>query len=110
MHKKDIPGRPVVRSIDCHTSKLSKFVDHYLQPSIKALPYYVKDIPDFVNKLENVEDTSKDSILVTLGVKALYPNILNHVGREAVKETLNNQANKPITTRVIVKCLFLILA
>ena len=25
--KKDIPGRPVVSSIDCHTSKLSKFVD-----------------------------------------------------------------------------------
>ena len=33
VHKKDIPGRPVVSSIDCHTSKLSKFVDHYLQPS-----------------------------------------------------------------------------
>ena len=33
--KKDIPGRPVVSSIDCHTSKLSKFVDHYLQPKQK---------------------------------------------------------------------------
>ena len=27
VHKKDIPGRPVVSSIDCHTSKLSKSVD-----------------------------------------------------------------------------------
>ena len=29
VHMKDIPGRPVVSSMDCHTSKLSKFVDHY---------------------------------------------------------------------------------
>ena len=63
--KKVIPGKPVVSSIDCHTNKLSKFVDHYLQPYAKALLSYVKDIPDFINKLENVKDTSKDFTLVT---------------------------------------------
>ena len=31
VRKKDIPGRPVVSSIYCHASKLSKFVDRYLQ-------------------------------------------------------------------------------
>ena len=35
VHKKDIPGRSAVSSIDCHTSKLYKFVDHYLQPQTK---------------------------------------------------------------------------
>ena len=30
VHKKDILEWPVVSSIDCHTSKLSKFVNHYL--------------------------------------------------------------------------------
>ena len=35
VHKKDIPGQSVVSSIDCHTSKLYKFVDHYLQPQAK---------------------------------------------------------------------------
>ena len=30
VHKKDMLGWPVVSSIDFHTSKLSKFVDHYL--------------------------------------------------------------------------------
>ena len=96
LHKKDIPGRPVVSSIDCHTSKLSKLTDHYLQLHAKALPSYVKDSTDFINKLENVKDTSKESILVTLDVKALYTNIPNHEGIEAVKETLNNKAKKPI--------------
>ena len=43
-----------------------------------------------------MKDTSKESILVTLDVKALYTNIPNHEGIEAVKETLNNKAKKPI--------------
>ena len=62
-----------------------------------------------MNKLENVKDTSKDSILVTLDVKALYTNIPNHETIEAVKNTLNNQAKKPIATRVIIKFLYLML-
>ena len=68
VHKKAIAGWPVVSSTDCHTSKLSKFVDHYLQPHTRTLPSYVKDTTDFINKVENVKDTSKDSILVTLDV------------------------------------------
>ena len=103
VHKKDIPGWPVVSSIDCCTSKFSKFVDHYLQPLVKSLPSYVKNTTDFINKLENVKDTLEVSILATLDVKALHTNILNHEGIEAVKETLINQAKKPIATRVIIK-------
>ena len=38
VHKKDITGRPAVCSTDCHTGKLSKFVDHYLHSHVKALP------------------------------------------------------------------------
>ena len=109
LHKQDIPGRPVVSSINCHTSKLSKFIDHYLQPLVKALPSYVKDTTDFKSKLENVKNTSKDTTLVTLDVKALYTNIPNYEGIEAVKETLNNQAKRPISTQVIIKFLYLIL-
>ena len=104
-----MPGRPLVSSIDCHTSKLSKFVDHYLQLHVKAPPSYVKDTTGFINKFQNVKDTSKDSILVTLAVKALYTNIPNHEGIEAVKEILSNQAKKPIATRVIIEFLYLIL-
>ena len=109
VHKKDIPGLPVVRSINCHTSKHSKFFDHSLHHHAKALPSYVKDTTDFINKHENVKDTSKDCILVTLDVKVLYSKIPNHEGIEAVKETLNNQAKKPIATRVITQSLYLIL-
>ena len=62
-----------------------------------------------MKKLENVQDTSKGSILVTLNLKALDTNIPKHEGIKAVRETLNNQATKSITARVIIKFLYIIL-
>ena len=91
--------------VNFHTSKS---VDHYLQPHEKSLPSYVKDTTNFINKFENVKDTLKDSILVKLNEEALYTNILSHEGIEAVKETLNNQTEKPIATWVIIKFLYII--
>ena len=32
IHKCNNPGRPVLSSVDCHTSKISEFVDHYMHP------------------------------------------------------------------------------
>ena len=43
LHKKDNPGRPVVRSVNCHISSISKYVDYYLQPIVKDIPSYVRD-------------------------------------------------------------------
>ena len=31
IHKEGKPGRPVISSIDCHTAKISKYVDFHLQ-------------------------------------------------------------------------------
>ena len=58
-----------------------------------------------------MKDISKDSILITLDVKALYSNISNHEVAQAVKETPNDQAKKPIQTpiQIIFKFLYLIL-
>ena len=90
VHKTNIPGRPAVSSVECHTSKISKFVDHYLQPHAKSLPSYVKDTSDFINRINETKDINKDTILVTLDVKSLYTNIPNHEGIEAVKSTLSS--------------------
>ena len=109
LNKKDIPGQPVVSSIDCHTSKLFKFFDHYLSTPRKSSTYLLKDTTDFIKKLENVKDTLKGSILVTLNLKALDTNIPKHEGIKAVRERLNNQATKSMTARVLIKFLCLIL-
>ena len=55
VHKTVLPGKLIVNSICFHASKVSKFVDHYLQTHAKALPSYVQEV-FFINKLETVKD------------------------------------------------------
>ena len=50
IHKVGNPGRPVVSSIDCHTSKISEFIDHHLQPIVQSTRSYVKDTNDMGRK------------------------------------------------------------
>ena len=53
IYKKGNPGRPVVSSVNCHTTKISKYIDHVLQPHVKELRSYVKDSMDFIRKINN---------------------------------------------------------
>ena len=73
------------------------------------MPSYIKDISDFINRINETIDINKDTIFATLDVKSLYTNIPNHEGTEAVKSALNSVSQKPIATKVIIKFLFLIL-
>ena len=98
----------VVSSIDCHTNKLSKFVDYYLQLHAKALLYYVQDTIDFIKKLETVK-----------GIKIIHPSHFGCVstlhkhflrqGHTSCEKKLNNQTSTSIATQVIVKFLCVIL-
>ena len=77
VHKERNPGRPVVSSIDCHTTKISKYINNQLQPHVKELKLYVKDSTDFIRKTNNMEKIPDSSILVTMNVRSLYTNIPN---------------------------------
>ena len=50
VHKPDNPGRPVISSVNCHTSEISRFVDHKLQPEVNKLDSYVQNTTDFIKK------------------------------------------------------------
>ena len=109
IHKVGNPGRPVVSSIQSHTSKISEFVDYHLQPIVQQTSSYVKDTNDFITKLETCADSIDDkTILVTMDVKSLYTNIPNEEGIGAVREFLS-KAGKSLLIPVIVKFLWLIL-
>ena len=88
IHKANNPGRPVISSVNCHTSRISEFVDYYLQPEVKKLKSYVKDTTDFIKKIEAIDHASDDSYLVSLDVRSLYTNIPHKEGIEAVKQKL----------------------
>ena len=55
-NKPDISGRPIVISVECHGSKISKYVDHFFQPHDNSLPSYIKDTSDFINKMNKIKN------------------------------------------------------
>ena len=61
IYKTNNPRRPVISSINCHTSRISEFVDYYLKPEVKKLKSYVIDTTDFIKKTEAIDHVSDDS-------------------------------------------------
>ena len=108
IHKKNNPGRPVISSINCHTSRISEFVDHHLQPHVKNLKSYVKDTTHFLNLINDIKSVPPEAHLVTMDVRSLYTNIPHNEGIQAVKETMDN-SNDSSKTTMITKLLTLIL-
>ena len=53
IQKENNPGRHVINSINCHTSEIWRFVDHYLEGVARETPLYVKDTNDFIKKINN---------------------------------------------------------
>ena len=91
VYKEGHPGRPVISSIDCHTTKISKYIDNQLQPHVKKLKSYVKNSTDFIRKINSMEKIPDNIILVTMDVWSLYTNIPNKEGIEAVETTLKRK-------------------
>ena len=109
IHKEGNPGRPVVSSVNCHTSKISKFVDYHIQPLAKELPSYVKDTTDFINKVKDIGPLPENSYLVTMDVSSLYTNIPHDEGLDTLRENLNRRRNRSVATNVLVTLMSLIL-
>ena len=110
VHKPNNPGRPVISSTNCHTTKLSKFVDHYIQPHAKLLKSYIRDTTEFLNRISSIHtDIPTGAILVTMDVKSLYTNIEHNEGLAALKKSLQNSNNTYPGTEVILTLMKLIL-
>ena len=80
IHKKNNPGRPVVASTNCHTTKISKYVDHYIQPLAQKVLSYIRDTTDLLNKIKNIGKIPENALLVTLDVS---PSTRTYVTRRA---------------------------
>ena len=104
VHKPDNPGRPVISSVNCHTSEISRFVDHKLQPEVRKLDSYVQDTTDFIKKISKIKSIPKGAYLVTMDVRSLYTSIPNEEGLQAVEQTLiesNRREEIPIVLRLL---------
>ena len=106
IHKNKLnpPGRPIVSGNGCPTEKISQFIDHFLQPSVKGIRSYIKDTTDFLHMLDSLGQLPPNCILVTLDVASLYTNIPNQEGCVAALEGLNairGEATNPSNTNLI---------
>ena len=109
INKEGNPGHPMVSSINCSTTNISKYVYYHLQPIVKQIPSYVKDTKTLSIKLMQKNPFRKKSYLLTMDVRSLYTNIPNAEGISAVKRAFGNYSKKTTTTKVITMFLALIL-
>ena len=85
------PGGPVVSSVNCHISDISKFVGYHLQPIVQQIPSYMQDTSDFLRKInKNRKKYQIAHIQYPLDVRSLYTSIPNSEGIKTVKTPLDN--------------------
>ncbi|CAG2236144.1 unnamed protein product [Mytilus edulis] len=71
------PGRPIISGNNGPTEKISSFVDEHIKSFVPLIKSYVKDTPDFINKIERIKNLPEGTILATMDVTSLYTNIPN---------------------------------
>ena len=89
IHKNPMGIQPIVSSCESPTENISQFIDFWLQPLMKALPSYVKDTSQLINKLKEVP-IEPNTLLVTVDVKSLYTCIPHEEGITACREALDS--------------------
>ena len=98
--KRGITGRPVISSVNCHSSKIQEYVDYHLQPIVREIPLYIKDTSNFLRKLKPITEVTKNSYLVTLVAKSLYTSILDSKAIKTVKISNEIFMKKEIPTKL----------
>ena len=77
LHKQGNPEIPVISSLNCHTSNISKYLVYHLQPILKQTPPYIQDTNNFLRKINKTEKIPENSYLVSLDERSLYTSIPN---------------------------------
>ena len=88
IHKEGNPHRPVISSVNYHTTKIFEYVEHHLQTHVQELGSFVKDSTDFIKKVLTTDKVPQESFFDTMDVRSLYTNIPNNEGIKAVETKL----------------------
>lgn len=89
VHKKGVPGRPVIFACGSATEGLSEIVDYFLQPYLPTIPSFIKGTDDFIRRIRDINVIPPGALLVTIGVVALYPSIPHTDGLQALGDFLH---------------------
>ena len=104
------PGRPIISGNNGPTEKISSFVDEHIKSFVPLIKSYVKDTPDFINKIERIKNLPEGTILATMDVTSLYTNIPNQEGLVSVAKSLHShKASYQISNKGLLELLKLVL-
>ena len=117
VHKHHTPGetppeRPIISGSGSITENISLFVEHHIKNLSNKHPSYLQDTPDFLRMIEDINDKIElpaGTILVTIDVSALYTNIPQDEGLEAVREALEDRVKPECPTNFLIRMLDLVL-
>lgn len=110
IHKVNIPGRPIVSSINSVTQNISEFLSVCLQPLIPKLKSYIKDTNHFLKKTMKHGKINENTILISADITSLYTNIPHKEGIEACIyfiEKYRSELPKFVPNKTILHTLFL---
>ena len=111
IHKKEIPGRPIVSSINSLTQNISRFLSLCIANLVPKLESYIKNTKHFLQKIISKKKIiGKDTFLVSIDVTALYTNIPHEEGINACLyyiEKYRNELPHFVPNKTIMKTLFL---
>ena len=92
VHKPDCLLRPIISANDSPTENISSYVNHFLQPYMKALPLFIKHTKHFFSETLNLPNLPEEAFLVTADVVSMYNNI-QHIRNN--KRLLPENENSP---------------
>ena len=90
-HKQGNPLWLITSCCGTAIENLSAVTEFYLKPLAQNLPSFVKDTTHFLQRIEELNTKGpfpEDSLLVSWDVVAMFPNIDNNLGINAVTEAL----------------------
>ena len=111
VHKRlyDVPGRPVISNCGFYTENISSFLDFHLQPLAQKVKSYIKDTNHFLRKIKELGQLPEGTILCTIDVVGLYPNIPHDEGLASLKDFLDRKVDKQVTTDTLIELAELVL-
>ena len=84
------PGRPIVSSIGSLLENTSRFSDTFLHQYVTALPSYLRDTTDFLNRINGIP-WQNGYLMATVDVVSLYTSINHDQGVHAAKHFLRTR-------------------
>ena len=87
------PGRPIISDCNSESCAIAEYIDHFLAPLVTTHLSYLRDTQHFLDEISILANVPEDALLITMDVNALYTNICNKDGLEAVRNTFQQNPN-----------------